>query len=139
MNWKLAAAALCFTAGVVSTPAQGPRVKVQVPFAFEAANKAMPAGEYEVWSERNEVLLRNSDGNIVAMQQSNRVVRNGGNSGQVVFHCYENHCFLSELWTADSEQGREVLESKSEREIAKHQEPQQFALLGKGQAKQAGK
>ncbi len=139
MSWKLAAAALCFSVGVVSTPAQGLKVKVQVPFAFEVANKTVPAGEYEVWSERNEVLLRNADGIIVAMQQSNRVVRYGGKSGQVVFHCYESHCFLSQLWTQDAEQGREVLESKSEREIAKHQEPQQFALLGKGQGRPSGK
>ena len=79
MNWKLAAATLCFSVGVISTPAQGLKVKVQVPFAFEAANKAMPAGEYVVWSEGNEVLLRNAGGDIVAMQQSNRVVRSGGN------------------------------------------------------------
>lgn len=139
MNWKLAAATLCFSAGVASTPAQGLKVKVQVPFAFEVSNKTMPAGEYVVWSEHNEVLLRTADGNIVAMLQSNRVVRNGGKSGQVVFHCYQAHCFLSQLWTPDAEQGREVLESKSEREIAKHQEPQQFALLGKGQEHQSGK
>jgi hypothetical protein len=139
MNWKLAAATLCFSVGVISTPAQGLKVKVQVPFAFEAANKAMPAGEYVVWSEGNEVLLRNAGGDIVAMQQSNRVVRSGGNSGQVIFHCYEGHCFLSQLWTPDAEQGREVLETKSEREIAKHQEPQQFALLGKGLQQRSGK
>jgi hypothetical protein len=130
MRWKLAAAAFCFLAGVVSTPAQALGVRVRVPFAFEVANKKVPAGEYVLFTDHNEVYLRESEGNYVAIVSSNRVVRSGGNPGQVIFRCYENQCFLSELWLPDAEQGRMLVESKSEKEAARKTSAQQFALLG---------
>ncbi|HUL34604.1 MAG TPA: hypothetical protein VL128_12015 [Candidatus Eisenbacteria bacterium] len=140
MKWKLMIAAFAFCAGVASTPAQlgAVKVKVQVPFTFGVANRTMPAGEYVLWSDRTEVLLRDSDGEIVAMLATNRVVRGGSNSGQVVFHCYEGKCFLSQLWMPDAEQGREVLESKAERELAKQKEPQMFALQGSSKSQRPG-
>ena len=131
MKFKLMLAAGCFLAGVTATHAQVGGVKVQVPFEFEMANMTLPAGEYVVWSEHDQVLLRVAGGKTVAMTQANRTMHDGGKSGQVVFNCYDKRCFLSKLWTPDAEQGRELLMSKTEKQLAKHGEPQLFALLGK--------
>jgi hypothetical protein len=132
MKWKLVAAGLFFCAGVISTFAQAQvwAVRVKVPFAFEVSDKKVSAGEYVLFSERNQVYLRQADGNYVAIAASNQVSRYGGNTGQVVFRCYEKQCFLSQLWLPDAAQGRMLLESKSEKEAARKASPQLFALIG---------
>jgi hypothetical protein len=132
MKWKLATAALfaCASAISISAQAQVWAVRVKVPFAFEVSDKRVPAGEYVLFSQRNQIYLREADGNYVAIAQSNHVSRDAGNTGQVVFRCYEKQCFLSQLWLPDAEQGRVLLESKSEKEAARKASPQTFALIG---------
>jgi hypothetical protein len=130
MKTKLLAAGLFFLGGVISTHAQTGGVLVRVPFEFEIANKHLPAGEYVVSSDRDQVWLRVYRGNTVAVVQSNRTVHDGGKNGKVVFNCYERLCYLSQLWLPDSGMSREVLTSKSERQAAKRGESQQYALLG---------
>jgi hypothetical protein len=131
MRIKLLVAACCFFGGVVTTPAQVGSVKVQVPFEFNIAKQILPAGEYVIWSVRDQLFLRIAGGKTVAMAQSNRTVHDGGKTGKVLFNCYARTCFLSQLWTPDPDQAREILRSKAELELARQGEPQQFALLGK--------
>ena len=130
MKIKLLIAACCYLGIVVTTPAQVGGVKVKIPFEFEIAKETLPPGEYVIWSERDQVFLRIAGGRTVAMVQSNRTVHDGGKTGKVVFNCYEKHCFLSQLWTSDPDQARQLPKSKSEVEMAQQAEPQQFALLG---------
>ncbi|HET7105211.1 MAG TPA: hypothetical protein VFI38_00260 [Candidatus Acidoferrum sp.] len=131
MNTKLLAAGLFFLGGVISTNAQTKSVRVQVPFEFEIADKHLPAGEYVVSSDHDQVWLSVYHGNNVAVVQSNRTVRDGGNSGKVVFNCYQKLCFLSQLWLRDADGSRQILTSKAEQQAAKHAQPQQLALLAK--------
>lgn len=132
MKIKLLAVGLFLFGGVVSTHAQSGAmgVHVRVPFEFEIAGKNLPAGEYVVWSDHEQVWLRVYRGNTVAVVQSNRTARDGGKSGKVVFNCYEKLCFLSQLWLPDGYGGREIRASQSEKQAAKRREPQQYALLG---------
>jgi len=131
MKIKLLVAAYCFFAGVTTTPAQVSRFKVTVPFEFQVAKQTFPAGEYLIWSVRNQLFLRVAGGNTLAMIQCNHTVHDGGKNGKVLFNCYEKRCFLSQLWTPDPEQAREIPKSKFEMELARRGEAQQFALLGK--------
>ena len=108
-----------------------------VPFSFEAANQTLTSGEYILWSERSEVFLRVANGKTVAMISANRTVHDGGKFGKVVFRCYENRCFLSQLWPPDPENGRAILPSRVEREVRKQKQPQQFALQVIGGKKEA--
>jgi hypothetical protein len=128
MNRKLLFAGLFLLGGALSARAQEGGVRVWVPFSFEVANQTLPSGEYVLWSERSEVFVRVANGKTVAMISSNRTTHDGGKFGKVVFHCYENRCFLSGLWTPDAEKGREILTSRVEREVPKQKRPQQFAL-----------
>jgi len=130
MKIKLLAVGLFFLGGVISTHAQTGGVLVRVPFEFEIANKHLPAGEYVVSSDHEQVWLRVYRGNTVAVVQSNHAVHDGGKTGKVVFNCYEKLCFLSQLWLPDAYGAREILASKSEKQVAKRVEPQQYALLG---------
>jgi hypothetical protein len=131
MKIKLTVAACCFFGSVVTTPAQVGSITVHVPFEFNIAKQTLPAGEYVIWSVRDQLFLRISGGKTIAMVQSNRTVHDGGKTGRVVFNCYGKRCFLSQLWTPDPDQAREIFRSKSEMELARQGEPQQFALLGK--------
>ena len=129
MKIKLLSAGLFFLGGVISTHAQSGGVRVKVPFEFEIANKHLPAGEYVVSSDHEQVWLRVYRGNTVAVVQSNHSVHDGGKTGKVVFNCYQKLCFLSQLWLPDAEGAREILASKSEKQAARRGEPQQLALL----------
>lgn len=130
MKTKLLAAGFFFLGGVVSTHAQSGELRVRVPFEFEIANKHLPAGEYVVSSDHDQVWLRVYHGNTVAVVQSNRGEHDGGKTGKVLFNCYEKLCFLSQLWLPDADGSREILASKTEKQLAKRTEPQLYALLG---------
>jgi hypothetical protein len=130
MRVKLLAVGLFFLGGVISTHAQTGGVLVRVPFEFEIANKTLPPGEYVVSSDHEQVWLSVYRGKTVAVVQSNRTVHDGGETGKVVFNCYEKLCFLSQLWLPDADGAREILASKTEKQAAKRIEPQQYALLG---------
>ena len=129
MKIKLLAAGLFFLGGVISTHAQTSGVRVRVPFEFEIANKHLPAGEYVLTSEHDQVWLRVYRGNTVAVVQSNRIVHDGGKTGKVLFNCYQKLCFLLQLWLPDADRSRGILTSKSEKQAAKQGELQQLALL----------
>lgn len=131
MKIKLLAAGLFFLGGVISTHAQTGGVYVRVPFEFEIASKTLPPGEYVVSSEHEQVWVRVYHGNTVAVVQSNRIVKDGGRTGKVLFNCYEKLCFLSQLRLPDADGSREILISKSEKLAAMRSEAQQFALLAK--------
>ncbi len=74
---------------------------------------------------------RRSEGKRVAMVLTNAVGgRAVGKTGEVVFECYTDLCFLSQLWTPGQDTGRELLRSRSETEIAKRETGKYFALLG---------
>jgi len=106
-------------------------ISVKIPFTFAIADRVYPAGEYSVMSSRDRLVVQDSNGKIVSMTLSNAVTgRHVGNNGEVVFHCYANHCFLSELWVPTSDIGRQALPSSSEIESAKNNTQTYFALMG---------
>jgi hypothetical protein len=109
-------------------------VKVRVPFKFVIANKTLPEGEYTLSSVRDELFVQDSEGKRVAMVSTNAVSggRTVGKTGEVVFKCYTDVCFLSQLWTPGQDTGRELLRSLVETRMAKREAGKNFALLGTG-------
>ena len=119
--------------GLAVAPAYGQvwGVKVKVPFKFVVANKTLPEGEYLLSSVRDEIFVQDSEGKRVAIVLTNAVGgRTVGKTGEVVFECYTDLCFLSQLWTPGQDTGRELLRSRVETEIAKRETGKYFALLG---------
>jgi hypothetical protein len=126
-------ASLTLMVGLAVAPAYGQvwGVKVKVPFKFVVADKTLPEGEYVLSSVRDEVFVQDSQGKRVAMVLTNAVGgRRVGKTGEVVFECYTDLCFLSQLWTPGQDTGRELLRSRVETEIAKRETGKYFALLG---------
>jgi len=127
-------ASLGLLVGLAVPPANGQvwGVKVKVPFKFVVANKTLPQGEYTLSSVRDELFVQDSEGKRVAMVSTNAVSggRTVGKTGEVVFKCYTDVCFLSQLWTPGQDTGRELLRSHVETETAKREAGKIFALLG---------
>jgi hypothetical protein len=126
-------AALCLSIGSVVIPAYGQTggVKVQIPFNFVLGDKTYPAGAYAFSAAKNTVIVQNSEGTRLAMSMANHVTgRSAGNNGQVIFECYLDQCFLSQIWTPGQDDGRQLLRSRMETRIAAKRPGKYMALLG---------
>jgi hypothetical protein len=126
-------ASLGLLVGLSVAPAYGQvwGVRVKVPFKFVVANKTLPEGDYLLSSVHDEVFVQDSQGKRVAMVLTNAVGgRTIGKTGEVIFECYADLCFLSQVWTPGQDTGRELLKSRVETEIAKRETGKYFALLG---------
>lgn len=127
--WKLTLCVL-FATSVAFGQSQA-RITVSVPFAFVISDKMFPAGEYSVSSLHDKITVQDSSGKAVFLAMTNEVSgRHVGSTGQIVFHCYDSHCFLSEFWTPTRENGNQLLPSRYEAELAKQKKGTEFALVG---------
>lgn len=121
-----------FVAGTSRGQAGSPGVKVTVPFRFVIGGTTFSAGDYSIYSARAKVWVQEASGrNVAVVFTSGLDAKVPERGGRVVFDCYLNECFLSQVWIAGQDGGRELPKSKRQIELAKRGAPQQFALLGK--------
>ena len=128
-------AALTMLIGTALIPAYGQTgsVKVKVPFNFILGEKTYPAGEYGFLAGKDNVVVQNSDGTRIAMRMANHATgRSTGKNGQVIFACYIDQCFLSQIWTPGQDDGRQLLRSRREMFAATKHVGTYMALLGTG-------
>jgi len=106
------------------------KITVKVPFNFVISDKTFPAGQYSVSTTRDHFTVQDSTGKPVFIGIANAISgRRVGETGQIVFHCYDDDCFLSEFWTPTRDNGSQLLPSRYEAELAKHRKGTEFALL----------
>ena len=111
--------------------AQTARVKVNVPFRFSIGDKALAAGVYFLSSEHDRILIQNSEGIGLAMAMVNGVSGHStARNGEVVFRCYRDQCFLSQLWEPEKQNGHQLMRTRQEQEVAKREPETYFALAG---------
>ncbi len=111
MKTKLSIVAAALLLSVVATGtcyAQQTTLAVKIPFAFQAGDHTLPAGEYLVESARTGTKavqrLRQVDGDAVMVFMTIPVeTRNGRPNPKLVFNCYGQTRFLSQIWTGDGE------------------------------------
>ena len=113
--------ALAFIAATQNLRAQEPLL-ANIPFAFTAGEMALPAGEYRVQklaSGSLMLLIQRTDRSAAAFVHS---IAAEGNEPQtqskLVFRHYGNRYFLSKVWIAGYAQGRELPQTKQEKEQA---------------------
>ena len=95
-----------------------PLIKVNVPFNFVAGAKTLPAGEYQVNTDRpNMVLIQSKDStsnmNLLIAHSAQNTQMNG--VAALKFNRYGERYFLSEIWTG-SDVGRQLPKSRAEKE-----------------------
>ena len=101
---------------------QSGKLIIQVPFEFLAGQELMPAGEYTIHvnASQSTVLLRNDAENkaVFAISRSEQAPRLH-ERGKLLFRRYGDRYFLSQVWPAGTIYGRELPQSRIEREIAR--------------------
>jgi hypothetical protein len=128
----LSAIGLCLLAGLAGAPAyaQAGSMKAKIPFEFTAGGKVLPAGEYRIVATPHRVDIQDAKGNKVAVLLANEISsRSPGAEAEVIFHCYREQCFLSEVWSPDYEHGK-LVSSRSEEDLRKKENARTVAVLG---------
>lgn len=107
-------------AGTSAYAQSSTRMKVTIPFDFRVGSQSLPAGEYTVVPKSPTiVLIQSKDGHQSAPAQTNVVKVNPGQvDGKLIFNCYGAYHFLSQIWTPGEEDGRKLIQSKIEQEVA---------------------
>lgn len=120
---------------VVSAAAQSKRSRVtNIPFNCIVGGKTLPAGDYTVEPNRRDSekvwLIQTRDGgtsaffNTIPLRASETQEQT-----RLVFHKYGNQYFLSQIWTAGGNSGRELLMPRQERELAKKIEGEKIVVV----------
>lgn len=95
---------------------------VNIPFDFVAGNTTLPAGEYSVKVSgpvNTLVLIDRKDSSAAAFINTNAAAASEPQSeSKLVFNRYGDRYFLSQVWTAGYSQGRQLLKSAREKEMA---------------------
>ena len=128
---KIASMLLLAGLAVGSAHAQMGGMKVSVPFKFVLMGKTFSAGQYILVPAGEKVQIQNSHGLSVAIVTTDRLSgKVPDRDGRVIFNCYAEQCFLSQVWVPGQDAGRMVPKSKFEIELTRTQKQQQFAFLG---------
>ena len=114
-------------------------VLVNIPFAFTAGRVALPAGEYRVQNTGEAsalVLIQRTDHSAATFVISNAVEANRPQAqSKLIFRCYGDRYFLSQIWVEGHSRGRELAPSAKEKEqqglLARHEAPDQVTIVAR--------
>ena len=112
---------------------QSRTIEATVPFAFEAGDKTIPAGNYRIESMATGAgslqVIRSVQGDLQVTLSAIAVPAKNANSGpELIFHRYGTHYFLAQIQTGDGH-ARELLESQREKKLAHSEAMNEVALL----------
>ena len=125
-------ASLCLVVGLAPIPAHAQvfEARAKVPFSFVVLGKTFPAGEYTLLAAPHMVKIEDAKQTLIAVVLANEIPGRSAGAGQIIFHCYSDSCFLSELRSPIQGNGRQLLTSRTEAEFAKKERGRYFAVLG---------
>lgn len=107
-------------------------VKAHVPYAFQAGEVRLPAGDYVMQSDLGSPVLwlRNeatSRGALILTTAPHR--GKNGSTPQIRFRVYGDRYYLASIWNPQRQAGRELTMSRAEREAAGAGVPFKIAVL----------
>lgn len=135
---------LLFLLTLASAHAQSAKtINVTVPFDFNVADKVLPAGEYLVrratqnTDEGWKIMRKDGRGGAYVLTMFIQAGAVSENS-RLVFNCYDDQYFLSQVWTSGKSHGRGILKSGRERSLSREMakkgaERQTVAIIGSKQ------
>ncbi len=105
--------------------------KAKVPYDFQVENTKFAAGDYEFkWTAGRLQIAPVNGGATKAVVITLPVEgKKTIDRSMLQFNSYGSDHFLSAIWFAGQEQGRELLKSKTEMQLAQRQRPTQLAVL----------
>jgi len=106
-----------------SAIAQTSTLHANIPFAFTAGERTLPAGSYNieaVTSSPQMLLLQATDRSSSMIVGSNAAENlKPAKKTKLVFHRYRDQYFLSEIWVEGATRGRQLPKTSREKELAK--------------------
>ncbi len=117
---KLATVTIFVALACTGLHAQSFDMRATIPFDFQAGDRILPAGEYVIHEEAQWVLLRGAAGGT-----SSPIMITTATSGRepqharLDFNRYGSDYFLTKVWDPFSLDGRQLLQTAREKEIAK--------------------
>lgn len=120
----LAVLSLLLTMSAAIVNAQSKRGTINIPFSFTVGHKTLPAGEYTVEPNRgnsdNVWLVESTTANDSVLFTTGSVwTRETQENTKLVFNNYDGQYFLSQIWSAGDNTGRELRMPRLERQLAK--------------------
>ena len=106
---------------IPQAPAQSVRIEVNIPVEFVVGNTSLPAGHYRIEPIAPHVswLVGSDASHSLAIFATVGIqVRDTRVNAELVFNRYGSTYFLSQIWSPESNTGRQLLKSKLERRIA---------------------
>jgi hypothetical protein len=103
-------------------------VVVDVPFAFNVAGQALPAGHYIVAAVGDNIRIFNSQTSGL-YAPTHGAMRTASDGTKLVFHRYGDTYFLSAVWVTGNTTGRELFRSRAERDLATRNAEMQLAVV----------
>ena len=131
-------AVIMIVAASASVKAQSLQYKLtaNVPFDFTVSDKKLPAGKYSISRAQTsngdlvlQIVSANGKENISRLTIP-VITHKPMNQGTLVFNRYGNDYYLSEVWPAGGSTGRELLKSRTERELARKAVEPQIVRVG---------
>ena len=107
-------------------------VRAYIPFEFQMGNTSFPAGAYEIHTSGSVLRLNEVRGNHSAiLSLTNPASRHHmTNDARVDFNRYGDSYFLSAIWTPGGTDGRILMKTRRERQIASRtHQPLQVASI----------
>jgi hypothetical protein len=101
--------------------AQTTKIKVDVPFNFVVNRTTMPAGTYTIADVGvgSTLVVRGTDNRSVKLvNASYDHASKPSDRTKLVFRCYGNRYFLSQIWMEGSDRGRRLPKTAAETEVA---------------------
>ena len=96
---------------------------VNIPFEFVAGKTTLPPGEYIVQApERGSAVFlihRTIPHSSIVLMTMSAQSRDPQEVSKLVFNCYGNRRFLSQVWKAGYLQGKQLLQSPREKELSR--------------------
>jgi hypothetical protein len=108
------------------------RVIANVPFDFMVRNQQFAAGSYTMIVDitKSTVLVRGAEDAVFSLSTATTRASHGDLGAKLVFNRYTDRYFLSEVWPAGRDDGRELLPCDAEVELARNgAKPEIVALL----------
>ena len=124
---------LTFLTALTVTSAFGqtaPRVRANIPFQFSVGNQTIAAGKCTIKRLGTSNIVVTSDNRDVAIMATNALASKDVSKTRLVFHKYGDSYFLAQIWTAGSQVGIELLQSRVERALIKSLKDHHLAMYG---------
>jgi hypothetical protein len=111
--------------------AQSGELRATVPFDFVVNHTTLPAGEYliEPTGSMGQTLVIRGPKSVMLVNANHAVANKPMDRSKLVFQCYGDRYFLSQIWTEGSAQGRALPKSRAESEIARDSTPHAVILF----------